>query len=368
MANRDVSYLVQLLRMIGKIIVGGLVIVFMFSIAGALLSPQVSEPATDEPSYNYVYGDTDSENYLLKLNVMGPILGVPMFSDPGPFGFIISGLATYGYSVKQALKEAAEDDDIKGVFIHMVTPGGTVFGSMAIFEGIKNYREQTGNPVVVYIEGLSASGGVMAMVGADAVYADAGSFIGSIGVIGGSILYYDEPTALQGGILGGGVTTEGGIEQTVIYAGRGKDLGNPYRRITEEEKASLQKGVDSLYRDFVDHVAEARNMSPDIIIGEMGAQIFENKQAEAYGLIDGTRSYDGSIEELARLAEIEDDYKLVKRHYQRVSAWQRLLMWGRDTTPSASRIESGLQVDLCTASRQQALVYFGLPAQLCTVR
>ena len=176
------------------------------------------------------------------------------------------------------------------------------------------------------------------------------------------------PTALQGGILGGGVTTEGGIEQTIIYAGRGKDLGNPYRRITEPEKASLQKGVDSLYRDFVDHVAEARNISPNTIIDEMGAQIFENRQAEAYGLIDGTRSYDGTIEELAQLAEIEDDYKLVKRQYQSISPWQRLLMWGRDTTPSASKIESALQVDLCAASRLQALVYFGSPAQLCSVR
>lgn len=368
MANRDVSYLGEILRMIGKIVVGGLVIIVMFSIAGALLSPSVNHSSDDETTYSYVYGDRDSENYLLKLNVMGPILGVPMFDDPGPFGFMIGSFVTYGYSVKQALVEAAEDKDIKGVLVHMVTPGGTVFGSMAIFEGIKDYQDKTDNPVLVYIEGLSASGGVMAMVGADAVYADAGSFVGSIGVIGGSVLYYDDPTALQGGILGGGVTTEGGIEQTVIYAGRSKDLGNPYRRMTEQEKATLQTGVDSIYRDFVTHVAAARDLSPDTIIDQMGAQIFENKQAEAYGLIDGTRSYTASIEELARLAEIEDDYKLVKRYYQRMSVWQRLLTWGQGATPSDSRIESALQVDLCAASRHQALVYFGAPAQLCRVR
>ncbi len=109
-------------------------------------------------------------------------------------------------------------------------------------------------------------------------------------------------------------------------------------------------------------------MPRDTIVNEMGAQVFENSLAEAYGLIDGTRSYNGAIDELAAFAEIANDYQLVKPRVRRLSAWQRLLTLGEGTPPSATKIESALQADLCTASRHQALVYFGSPAQLCSVR
>src|SRR5690606_18222954 len=118
---------------------------------------------------------------------------------------------TYGYRIQQALEAAAKDDGIKGVLLEVDTPGGTIFGSQAIYEGIVRYREKTGRPVIAHVEGLAASGGVWAMVGADEIYADFGTSIGSIGVIGPMLTFYDRPTAFDGGLLGGGVTTERGI-------------------------------------------------------------------------------------------------------------------------------------------------------------
>ena len=45
----------------------------------------------------------------------------------------------------------------------------------------------------------------MAMVGADAIYADHGSLIGSIGVLGPSLTYFNKPIATDGGLFGGGM-------------------------------------------------------------------------------------------------------------------------------------------------------------------
>ena len=258
---------------------------------------------------------------------------------------------------------AADNSDIKGIFLHVSTPGGTVFGSMAIHEAIQAYKAATGNPVLVYIEGLSASGGVMSMVGADAIYADIGSFIGSIGVIGGTIVYYDQPKAFDGGLLSGGVTTEGGIEQTIISAGRSKDLGNPFRRITDQERAVLQEGVDTLYNDFVNHVAVARDIDPLTIVTQMGAQIFENSQAEKFGLIDGTRSWNQSIGELAGLAGLADDYRLVQPNRPSVSAFESIFLskfWEDAPSVSKQEFETLVRSDICAAMRfQKALVYDG---------
>ena len=249
------------------------------------------------------------------------------------------------------------------------TPGGTIFGSQAIYRAINKYREDTGNPVVVHIEGMSASAGVMAMVAANSIYADYGSLIGSIGVLGPSLTYFNKPIATDGGLFGGGIVTEGGIEQTAITAGRGKDIGNPFRKPSDEEVANLKAGVNNEYQNFVNHVAKNRNMEPEMIRNEMGAQIFDNKTAQAYGLIDGTQYRSEAINSLAKLAKLGDDYKLVKPVYSRESLMNQLLgVFYKPSSqlPSGQLAEQRLRQQICSNSRQLTLAYHGsLSSSIC---
>ncbi len=355
-------------------IVSFFVIIFLFSIfflglgAGIGVSSNSFTNMKDvkQADYSYVSGDSDSNNKLLTVAVSGIILGNAPEED---YGFGLSDFLTYGYDIVDTLKDAAEDENIKGIFMPFRTPGGTIFGSQAIFRAIKQYREDTGNPVVVYIEGMSASGGVMAMVAANNIYADYGSLIGSIGVLGPSLTYFNKPIATDGGLFGGGIVTQGGIEQTPITAGRGKDLGNPFRKPSDEEVANLKAGVNNEYEDFVSHVAKNRNMEPDMIRNEMGAQIFDNKTAQAYGLIDGTQYRSEAIKSLAKLAKLNDDYKLVKPVYDRKSLMNQLL--GVVYKPSAQfqagqYAEQLLRQQICGNSRQLTLAYHGsLSSTLC---
>ncbi len=368
MAQRDIPYLLQLIRMSGKIIVGGVLVIVLIALGTGVLSGPTTEIAANKFEYAYSYGNENSENNLLRIDVSGAIMGTPPDFAPDPFGLLGPTGITYGYEIKETLMEAAKDDSIKGVLLHVSTPGGTVFGSMAIFDGIESYQKQTGNPVVVYIEGLSASGGVMAMVGADEIYADAGSFIGSIGVVGGVVYYYDRPKALHGGILGGGVTTEGGISQTVISAGRSKDLGNPFRRMTDEERATLQQSVDGLYDFFVSHVSKSRQMPEKQIVETMGAQLFGNSRAEELGLIDGTRSWNESLDSLAKLAGVADDYQLVRP--ERASPDGLLSLFvsifrSDEAEAHRERQRKAEAASLCDAARSQVLAYHGPLTRLC---
>jgi protease-4 len=320
----------------------------------------------EDNNYSYVSGDRDSENKLLTVPVNGIILGSAPEDD---FSFGLSEFLTYGYDIVDTLKEAAEDDDIKGILMPFRTPGGTIFGSQAIFRAIKNYREDTGNPVVVYIEGMSASGGVMAMVAANNIYADYGSLIGSIGVLGPALTYYNKPMAIDGGLFRRGIVTEGGIEKTSITAGRGKDIGNPYRKPSEEEIANLTAGVNNEYENFISHVASNRNMEPEMIRNEMGAQIFDNKTAQAYGLIDGSQNRNEAINSLAKLAGVGDDYKLVKPFYSRESLMNQLLgVFYKAAAPHHSAGQSPeqhIRHHICENNRQLTLAYYGNLASIC---
>jgi len=355
-------------------IISFFVIIFLFSLffiglgtgVGVSTSSFSKLQDVEETDYSYVSGDEDSENKLLTVPVSGIILGSAPEED---FSFGLSDFLTYGYDIIDTLEEAAEDEDIKGIFMTFRTPGGTIFGSQAIYRAIKDYREKTGNPVVVYIEGISASGGVMAMVAANNIYADYGSLIGSIGVLGPSLTYFNKPIATDGGLFGGGIVTEGGIEQTAITAGRGKDIGNPFRKPSEEEIANLKAGVNNEYENFVKHVASGRNMEPEMIRNEMGAQIFDNKTAQAYGLIDGTQYRSEAIGSLAKLAKLGDDYKLVKPFYSRESLMSQILgVFYKASSPLSNTeqiADQQLRQHICGNSRQLTLAYHGNLASIC---
>jgi protease IV len=341
------------------------VVVFVFAAGlGAGMARAGGDTRGDGTEHTFMEGRRGATNKLLSVRVDGIILGTP--ARDVSTQFFQMGI-TYGYQVRRALEDAARNDEVRGVLLHVQTPGGTIFGSRAIHEGVMAVRKAN-KPVIAYVEGLSASGGVMAMAGADRIVADHGSFIGSIGVLGPMLVFYNRPVAFDGGLIGGGITTEGGIEQTVIMAGRGKDLGNPFRRPTPDEVASLQRGVETAYAEFVHHVATNRGIEETVIRDQMGAHIFGTEAARELRLIDDTLDRRQAIDQLAEMAKVGDDYQLVRPRFEQATLFGQLFGVWLDR-PSARAVEPAgvptLDAATCEAILREPLVYQGDPRALC---
>lgn len=278
------------------------------AIAG--LSGSGSSEGAQLTDREFVAGDKSSKNELLVINVTGVIMGDRETQDSWLTG-LDTGV-TYGYEVKEELIKAAEEDDIKGVLLYINSPGGTIFGSEAIADGVTEYKQITGKPVIAFVSGMAASGGYWSALAADEIYADTGSTIGSIGVIFGPFKYYDSVISEDGGAFVGGVVTENGIQNTYITAGRSKDLGNPYRKLSPEEITSLQSMVNQSYSDFVGRVAAARKIEPATIINSIGALVYSEHQAVDLKLIDGILNKQEAYTRLAEKAGVKDNYKVSK--------------------------------------------------------
>jgi protease-4 len=337
----------------------GMILGASFFSCGKGVSTGMSSVEIDEdPTYTFVSGKEESSNQLLEVSVDGVIL------NDSSGGFDLSSGVTYGYKIEKFLEKASKKAEIKGILLRLATPGGTIVGSNAIFEALKSYRKTTQKPIVAYIDGLSASGGVMSMVGADAIYAAPGSLIGSIGVVGAVLTYFNEPLAVEGGLLGGGITTRNGIQQTIISAGRSKDLGNPFRKPTEEELKVLRTGTDNEYKNFVQHVAKARKIDEKVIREQMGALIFDNKVAQQYKLIDGTKTKIEAIADLAKRAKIGGDFQLIK-----VSDRKGFLggLFGQQKLAlSHEQMQSIMQRDVCNiVTSRVPMAYYGNLSTLC---
>lgn len=351
--RRHLSYWQFLVRAVTAALVAPIgfavaILLFFGVIAGctaAIAGDSVSSSDNDDPlaSTDHIDGDAGADDVILVIDVAGVILADS--GGLGPFGGLVAG----GNTIKEQLEAAATDDDINGVILRLNTPGGSVVGSELITDGVATVQA-SGKPVVAHVTEISASGGMWAMAPADRIIASNGSLVGSIGVILGPLSRYDNVVAIDGGLLGTGVETTGGIEQFFITAGEGKDAGNPFRELTAGEQAMFQALVDGSYEDFVDHIATNREISPVTIINELGAGIFTADDAVENGLIDETGNFDRAHEVAAELAGLTDNYDV--REISSDLGFLGLLL-GRSNEPPAADLSS-----LCS-STPMAHAFFG---------
>lgn len=164
---------------------------------------------------------------------------------------------------------------VKGILLHMNTPGGTVVDSDNIYRMLNQYKERYKVPVFAYIDGLCASGGMYVASAADKIFAGPASIVGSVGVIVGPFFnIYDTLSRI-------------GVLSRTFTEGLDKDMMSPFRPWKENEEVSLKAVTAYFYHQFVDIVTTARpSIDKTKLIQEYGAKVFDPVTAKEYGFID----------------------------------------------------------------------------------
>jgi protease-4 len=232
--------------------------------------------------YDYYKGDKESNIKVARLELNGPVIGS---GGGGPLALLSPG-GIDGKYVASQLDKLAQDKDIKAVVIDLTTPGGDPSSSKYISDAIDSYQKKTNQKVYVFVNEMSASGGVWASAPASTIIASPIAQIGSVGVAGGYFPKFTNVTSYSEGVLGSSVTAD--IAFTPIYRGKCKQPDNQFNISDEFIKECIDSDIDSLYSAFVDHISKYNQISPEIIRNEMGARIFLGNSAEAkkYGLVD----------------------------------------------------------------------------------
>ncbi|CZE50502.1 signal peptide peptidase SppA [Campylobacter geochelonis] len=185
--------------------------------------------------------------------------------------------------------QAKDDSEIKGVLLRIDSPGGALAPSFEISQAIKELNDK--KPVIAYASGTMASGSYLSGVWASKIYANKGSFIGSIGVI------------MQGANLSE-LTAKIGIKEQIVKAGEFKEAGTMMREWTSDEKQSLQALVDKSYELFTSEVAKARKLDLSTQKSWANARVFLADDAKKLGLIDDIKTYQEAIDLTAKTAGV----------------------------------------------------------------
>ena len=135
--------------------------------------------------------------------------------------------------------------DLKALVVRVDSPGGAVAPSQEMYQEMR--RASLEKPVVVSMGSVAASGGFWVAMAGDYVFASAGSITGSIGVISQSPDLQRVAELLR-------------FNMRTYKSGPHKDMGNPFRQMTEDDDAVFMALIDDVYEQFVTVIHERRGL------------------------------------------------------------------------------------------------------------
>ena len=210
----------------------------------------------------------------------------------------ITGLISDSQYIVSQVKKFRQDKRIRGIILRIDSPGGAVGPSQEIYNEVLKTREN-GKTIYASMGALAASGGYYIASAANKIFANPGTLTGSIGVI----MAFSNAKGLMEKI---------GLQPEIIKAGEYKDIGSPARAMTQKERNLLQSVVTDVHQQFIEAVANGRDISIAEVTKIADGRILTGRQAYSLNLVDQMGGLQVSIDQLAHEVGIIGSPKIIK--------------------------------------------------------
>ncbi|MCE1183412.1 MAG: signal peptide peptidase SppA [Rhodocyclales bacterium] len=193
-----------------------------------------------------------------------------------------------------ALNAAYEEKNVAGVVLRINSPGGSPVQSSMIYDEMRRLRAKyPDKPLYAVVEDMCASGGYFVAVGAERIYANKASIVGSIGVL------------MDGFGFTGGMDKLG-VERRLMTAGANKGFMDPFSPQQPQHKEYAQQLLNDIHRQFIEVVKEGRGNrlkeTPELFSG----LIWTGAQGRELGLIDEFGSVDSVARDVIKAEKVLD--------------------------------------------------------------
>ena len=172
----------------------------------------------------------------------------------------------------EVLNKLAENKNLKGVFLKINSPGGTITGSEILYKEIKRLRAIV--PVYSLIYDLGASGAYMAAIGSSQIFSHESSIVGSIGVLMQSLEVEDLANKI-------------GARMQTYRSSQYKAQPDPFKKPNLDVKEYMHATIEANHRFFSQLVASERKISQEKLPSIANGKIFMGMEALELQLIDG---------------------------------------------------------------------------------
>lgn len=196
------------------------------------------------------------------------------------FGFASTKLT------EQAIIQAASNEDIKAIMLHIESPGGHVAGVHELAETVRRVGQK--KAIFAHIDDLGASAAYWVASQAGRVTANQTAEVGSLGVLA----MITDTSKLADRM---------GIKVHVLSTGKFKGAGAPGTPVEDEHLEHWQARVDAINSFFMGAVKRGRAMSAEQMNAVNDGRVFGAAESRDLQLVDDVRSFDAALIDASRM-------------------------------------------------------------------
>lgn len=210
------------------------------------------------------------------------------------FGTIEARGETSADKINAALQSAFEDKNTAGVVLRINSPGGSPVQSGIVFDEMRRLKAKHPDiPLYAVVEDLCASGGYYVAAGADKIYVNKASIVGSIGV-------------LMNGFGFTGAMEKLGVERRLMTAGDNKGFLDPFSPVNPAQKAHVEAMLGDIHQQFIEVVRQGRGKrlqeTPEMFSG----LVWTGEQSIKLGLADELGTVDSVARDVIKAEKLVD--------------------------------------------------------------
>ncbi len=246
---------------------------------------------------------------FFKLIILAYILGMTIYWFQGKpkqvlkehvalidmMGTIGQGQEVEADHIATSLRHAFTEQKVKAIILRINSPGGTPVQSAYIYDELRRLRTKyPEKKVYAVVVDICASGAYYVAAGADQIYANPSSIVGSIGVLLPGFGFVD-------------IMKKVGVEQRSLAAGKNKMFMDPFSPENPEQIQFAQGLLDNVHQHFIKAVKDGRGTRLKGPEDQLFSGLFwSGDKALELGLIDGLGSAGFVAREVIGVEEIID--------------------------------------------------------------
>jgi protease-4 len=208
-------------------------------------------------------------------------------------GEIASGSEASAELIVAAMRGAFEDEGAKAVVLLINSPGGSPVQAGIINDEILRLKAKHNKPVYAVVEETCASAAYYIAAGADKIFVDKASIVGSIGV-------------LMDGFGFTGLMDKLGVERRLMTAGENKGFLDPFSPQTEKQREFAQAMLNQIHQQFIAVVKTGRGKRLKETPETFSGLFWTGQQAIEMGLADQLGNLDFVAREVVKAEDLVD--------------------------------------------------------------
>jgi protease-4 len=251
-----------------------------------------------------------------RARVAAMVAGMPRVAVVHLEGNVVDGAGAPGRPsiaaepVVEKLDALREDDGCRAVVLHVRSGGGSATASDLLWRAVD--RLAASKTVVAVFGDVAASGGYYLAAPAHAILARPGTLTGSIGVVGGKLVW-------------GGAAEKLGVHLELLLGTEAAGFLRSERPFTTQERERFRAQLQHGYRAFLDRVARGRKRPVEAIEPLAGGRVWTGEDARACGLVDAFGGVEDGIARAVALAGLPGARRVDVRVGPRANVLQKLV-------------------------------------------